>query len=74
MKTTAHEIISKLNCMTEQERERVLCELLNHFCVACGRAGDWREETCDCDPSEVREQEPEAIQLWLVYRGEEKAA
>ncbi len=63
---TVNLIVSRMNTMTDQEREQVLCALLNRFCVGCGREGDWAVSPCGCEPhvSAACETPP---QLWLIY-------
>lgn len=63
---TINLIMSRMNTMTDQEREKVMCALLNRYCVACGSQGDWSESSCDCEPGQhTISYEP--IQLWLTY-------
>lgn len=69
-------LVSRLNTMTDQEREKVLCALLNRYCVGCGKHGDWTHAACDCEPGErAKVKVPESPQLWLNYNvGRAKAA
>jgi hypothetical protein len=64
---TVNLIISRLNTLTDHEREKVFSALLNRYCVGCGKSGDWSETTCDCEPGEAT-QPAESPQLWLTYK------
>jgi hypothetical protein len=64
---TINLIVSRMTTMTDQERERVMCALLDRFCVACGKHGNWSQAPCDCEPKQQREAAPEPRQLWLIY-------
>jgi hypothetical protein len=66
---TVNLIISRMDTMTDQEREQVMCALLNRFCVGCGRAGDWSHTFCDCEPQTTPSESCDrSHQLWLTYR------
>lgn len=63
---TVRQFISRMDTLSNAQRERVLAALINRYCVCCGAKGDWTEQTCDCEPDApiVEEESP---QLWLNY-------
>ncbi len=69
MQETINLIVSRMNVMSDEEREQVLCALLNRYCVGCGRAGDWSNTLCDCEPRQQHTScdDTPPRQLWLTY-------
>lgn len=63
-------IVSRMNNMSDAEREQVMCALLNRFCVGCGRAGDFSDSPCDCEPGKpaAASCDDAPRQLWLTYK------
>jgi len=60
--TRGEQIASLLRTLSQEDREVVLGEILDHFCVGCGAEGDFQHTTCDCLPHCMREESDQAAE------------